>query len=151
MVAIAFKLAHPKRVATLVLENQRDNVGVAEHKRQVKDNRQFSILWMSLAPLGFTTPMSAIDTLEGRVFILWPHQAKGKPNNTMAATYIPKTIVQKSIRHAQVVDSFGLSDSEYAAILRTAIRPKARAKAKGARGQKKSNMRKTRPEARKTR
>lgn len=124
-VGIAMRIAHPKRVGALVLENRRDNVDEKDYKaRQKKDPNYgmgaFGGPWSCVIELKGATDMPSLPNLKKftgkNTTLLWPHQSKGRPcaaNNKSWDMHVPRVFMENN-KSVKLVNSHGWTDADLA-------------------------------------
>jgi len=129
MRACKFRIMHPKRVKTLVLENFNQKIDVATYKARCKKDPNYCMaeymgpfLWMFDSTFPKTMdgkPGTNMNGYKGKAVLLWPMHTKGKPDGgqggktsgaKMAAMY------GKPLKTTPI-DSYTMTDADLAGVL----------------------------------
>eukprot|EP00928_Gymnodinium_smaydae_P039274 TRINITY_DN26855_c0_g1_i1.p1 TRINITY_DN26855_c0_g1~~TRINITY_DN26855_c0_g1_i1.p1 ORF type:complete len:745 (+),score=93.12 TRINITY_DN26855_c0_g1_i1:74-2236(+) len=125
--ALRFKMAHPKRVCGVLLEDRANKIDEAEYKKRMKADPGYCMQQMT-GPLLWITDGTFPKTLDGKgganvkgypkkskTFLLWPHHTKGKHDPKPQSVPAKISGCFAKCIGATVVDSYKMSEADIAA------------------------------------
>ena len=121
LVACAFRIAQPRRVAALVIENQRERCDEALYKKRMKKDPNYAFggyesgPWMLIAGADMVQGAVVLNVkkLGGRIVMLWPqHKGGRRPAKGYVDPFCKK--IAANVKAIQLVDSYTFTDADIA-------------------------------------
>ena len=132
LVACALRVAQPKRVAALVIENRRERCDEAQFKKRMKKDPNYCFggyggPWMMIAGAAMLdssggTTLKDLKKLGGRIVLLWPQHKSGRPAKNYVMDFCKA--IMKVVKAIQLVDSYQFTDADIAKELKAVLAPK---------------------------
>jgi len=114
----AFKVAHPTRAGTLVLQNKHQDVDADQFKAKCKKDPNYVMTqymdcwdWIASVLEADKSKIGAnVKKLKGKVVLMWPCHFKGRPDAKQSNSKVAQ-IVASALR-TKLVDSYGWSEEK---------------------------------------